>query len=47
VKSVVGAAIRSVHRDLEPEAAEAFARLWTAETHWAAVEALEHKRKTG
>jgi len=47
VKSVVGAAAPSTHRDLEADAADAFARLWTADEHWAAVEALEEKRKSG
>jgi len=28
-------------------ATDAFARLWTADAHWAAVEQLEQKRRTG
>ena len=47
LKSVIGAAAPSVHPQLESDATEAFARLWTADAHWAAVEALEHKRRTG
>jgi len=46
VKSVIGAAIPSCHPQLEPGATDAFARLWTADAHWAAVEALELKRRT-
>jgi enoyl-CoA hydratase/carnithine racemase len=46
VKAVVGAAVPATHPDLESDATDAFARLWTAEPHWAAVEALE-KRRTG
>lgn len=47
VKAVVGAAVPTVHPELEAGATDAFARLWTAEPHWAAVEALEEKRRTG
>jgi hypothetical protein len=47
VKAVIDAAIPSVHSELEREATAAFAQLWTGEVHWAAVEALEQKRKTG
>ena len=47
LKSVIGAAAPSVHPQLESDATEAFARLWTADAHWAAVEALEHKRRPG
>jgi enoyl-CoA hydratase len=46
VKSVTGAAIPSSHPDLEADATDAFARLWMADSHWAAVEQLE-KRRTG
>jgi enoyl-CoA hydratase/carnithine racemase len=45
VKSVIGAAVPSFHPELEAGATDAFARLWTADAHWAAVEALEQKRK--
>jgi enoyl-CoA hydratase len=47
VKSVIGAAVPPLHPHLEPDATDAFARLWTADAHWAAVEALEQKRRTG
>jgi enoyl-CoA hydratase len=47
VKAVVGAAAPAVHRDLEDGATDAFARLWTAEAHWAAVAALERNRRSG
>src|SRR4051812_1440799 len=40
VKSVVSAAAPGVHPDLESAATDAFARLWTADAHWDAVEAL-------
>jgi hypothetical protein len=36
-----------VHRELEADATDAFARLWTADAHWTAVEAFEQKRRTG
>jgi enoyl-CoA hydratase len=47
VKAVIGAAVRSHHPELEADATDAFARLWTAEAHWAAVEALEQRRRPG
>ena len=47
VKSVVGAAIPSCHPELEAHATDAFARLWMADAHWAAVEQLERRRRTG
>ena len=47
VKSVVSAAAPSFHPELEAGATAAFAQLWTADAHWAAVEALEQKRRTG
>ena len=47
IKAVVGAAVPTTHPDLEADATDAFARLWTAEPHWAAVEALEQQRRTG
>ena len=46
VKSVVGAAARSHHPELEADATAAFAQLWAADAHWAAVEAVERKRRT-
>jgi enoyl-CoA hydratase/carnithine racemase len=45
VKSVIAAAAPSLHPELEPGATDAFARLWTAEAHWAAVEALRETRR--
>ena len=47
VKGVVGAAVPSSHPELEADATDAFARLWTGDAHWAAVEALDAKRRTG
>jgi enoyl-CoA hydratase/carnithine racemase len=47
VKAVIDAALPSVHSELEPAATDAFARLWTADAHWDAVDALEQKRRTG
>lgn len=47
VKSVISAAAPSSHSELEKDATEAFARLWTGDAHWAAVEQLERKRRTG
>jgi enoyl-CoA hydratase/carnithine racemase len=47
VKSVIDAAAPSVHPELEDGATDAFARLWTAEAHWAAVEAMEQRRRPG
>ncbi len=45
VKSVIDAAAPSVHRHLEDDSTDAFAQLWVAETHWAAVDALTERRK--
>jgi enoyl-CoA hydratase/carnithine racemase len=47
VKSVIAAAEPSVRPDLEANATDAFARMWTADAHWAAVEAMEHRRRPG
>jgi enoyl-CoA hydratase/carnithine racemase len=44
VKAVIGAAVPAHHPDLAPAATDAFARLWTAEAHWHAVEALAQQR---
>jgi enoyl-CoA hydratase len=44
VKAVVAAAAPGVHPDLEAAATDAFARLWAADAHWAAVEALTQKK---
>jgi enoyl-CoA hydratase/carnithine racemase len=45
VKQVISAAVPRVRPELEEGAADAFAQLWTAEAHWAAVEAMEAKRR--
>src|SRR5205085_7477885 len=47
VKSVVAAAAPSTHPELETNATDVFARLWTADAHWVAVEALEQRRRPG
>ncbi len=47
VKAVIAAAVPSVHPELEADATDAFARLWTSDAHWAAVEALEQRRRPG
>ena len=47
VPAVISAAEPAVRPDLEAGATDAFARLWTADAHWAAVDALEQKRRTG
>ena len=47
VKSVLTAAVAPCRPDLEDSATAAFAHLWTADAHWAAVEAMEQKRKAG
>jgi enoyl-CoA hydratase len=46
VKAVIGAALPTCHPELEADATHEFARLWAADAHWAAVEALEQKRRT-
>ena len=45
IKAVLGAAVPTHRPDLEADAADTFARLWTAEAHWDAVEALERTRR--
>jgi len=45
VKSVIAAAAPTVHPHLEEDATDTFARLWTGDAHWAAVEALEERRR--
>lgn len=47
VKSVIAAAARTTHPELAVDATDAFARLWTAEAHWFAVQELEDRRKPG
>ena len=44
VKSVIDAAVPPCRPELAPDAIDAFARLWEADAHWAAVEGLEHQR---
>jgi enoyl-CoA hydratase len=45
VKAVIAAATPMTHPDLEAAAADAFARLWIAEAHWAAVESMTRERR--
>jgi enoyl-CoA hydratase len=47
VKSVVSAPAPPVHPQLEADATNAFAHLWTADAHWDAVDAMQHARKAG
>jgi enoyl-CoA hydratase len=47
VKAVVSAPCPPIHPQLEADATAAFARLWTGDAHWDAVEALEQQRRTG
>ncbi len=44
VKSVIAAAAPATHQDLEAEAADTFAKLWIAEAHWDAVDAMQQRR---
>jgi enoyl-CoA hydratase/carnithine racemase len=46
VKSVINAAAPPCRPDLEADATNAFAELWTADAHWDAVDALEQKRRS-
>jgi len=43
VKAVLTAAVPPTRPDLEAAATDAFARLWTGEAHWAAVEELKQR----
>jgi enoyl-CoA hydratase/carnithine racemase len=45
VKSVLAAADPTVRPDLEADATDTFARLWTSDAHWEAVEALERQKR--
>jgi enoyl-CoA hydratase/carnithine racemase len=45
VKAVIAAAEPAVRPELEAGATDAFAKLWTADAHWAAVDALEQRRR--
>lgn len=47
IKSVVAAAVPSVHAELEMNATDAFAKLWISDAHWDAVETLGQQRRTG
>jgi enoyl-CoA hydratase/carnithine racemase len=44
VKSVISAAVPTTRPELADSATVAFARLWTADAHWQAVEALQLRR---
>ena len=46
-KALVAPAVPAVHAGLEANATDVFARLWTADAHWDAVEAMEQRRRTG
>jgi enoyl-CoA hydratase/carnithine racemase len=46
IKAVLGAAVPTHRPDLEADAAAEFARLWIADAHWDAVDALERKRRS-
>jgi enoyl-CoA hydratase/carnithine racemase len=46
VKAVVDAAAPSSRPELEAGATAAFGQLWAADAHWAAVEAVDKKRRT-
>ena len=45
VKAVLTAAVPPTRPDLEADATDTFARLWTGEAHWVAVEALDQRRR--
>src|SRR4051812_29418996 len=47
IKPVIAPAAPALHRQYEAAAAEAFAGLWAADAHWAAVDALTAKRAPG
>jgi len=47
VKSVIAAAVPTCHPELEANATDEFARLWAADSHWAAVDAFQQTRRTG
>jgi len=46
IKSVLAAGIPTHRPDLEADATATFARLWTSDAHWDAVDAPERKRRT-
>lgn len=43
-KALVAGARSSLHPDTEAAATDAFARLWTADAHWDAVDAMQQQR---
>jgi enoyl-CoA hydratase/carnithine racemase len=45
MKAVIAAVAPSHHPEHEPEAVRAFARLWVADSHWAAAEAASASRR--
>ncbi len=45
IKAVVAAAVPTTHQDLEAAAADEFARLWIADAHWKAVDAMQQRRQ--
>ncbi|MFN2538746.1 MAG: enoyl-CoA hydratase/isomerase family protein [Mycobacteriales bacterium] len=46
IKSVIAAAVPTVHPHTEAMATDAFAGLWAADAHWDAVEQLQQRRST-
>ncbi|HTR70116.1 MAG TPA: enoyl-CoA hydratase/isomerase family protein [Mycobacteriales bacterium] len=46
IKAVVSAAAPAVHESTRTLAIDVFARLWAAQPHWDAVEAMEAKRRS-
>jgi enoyl-CoA hydratase/carnithine racemase len=47
IKSVIAPAAPALHRRHEEAATNAFATLWVADAHWAAVDAMNAKRASG
>jgi enoyl-CoA hydratase len=47
IQSVIAPAAPALHRQYEAAATDAFAALWVADAHWAAVDALNAKRTAG
>jgi enoyl-CoA hydratase len=45
IKAVIAAAAPTTHTDLEAAASDEFARLWIADAHWDAVDAMQQSRK--
>jgi enoyl-CoA hydratase/carnithine racemase len=46
VKNVIGAAAPAAHPELAESASHEFARLWAADAHWSAVDAMLARRKS-